>query len=434
MFQYCIQAFFLAVKRSCAKNGFKHFLRACSMFDHCTFRCQVSTKDCNTSICSDCFIIWTDNIFFCKIYIVSFVKFLKPLLTFLIESVVLQLFKVFTQSLACNCHDIQMEMLFDLFHDCRYTACIVETFCRPASCRTNIQKISCISVESVEGVSCDLNAKFMSNCRKMKQTVCTSGDCCMYKDCILKAVHCYNIRRTHIFHLCDSYSLSSCFSCKSQKIRTCGWHQCCTRKCKSQCFCHDLHCRCCSDKRACTTAWAGITFCPVKLLFVNFATFKFSAVHSKLFQSQHFRSCIHSSARYKYRRNINSCKSHQISGYTLITAGEINSCIKWCCICMNFNHVCDHFTAGKTIINSICTLAFSVTDICAVITGTKSAFLSNSLADLFHKNVQMSTSWMAVSVCTLYHNLYFSQVFFLPSCTNTQRIKLRCKFSHFLTF
>ena len=48
--------------------------------------------------------------------------------------------------------------------------------------------------------------------------------------CILKAVHGYDVRRTHIFQLCNSYCLSSCFSCKVKKVRT-GCHN-------SRCHCH----------------------------------------------------------------------------------------------------------------------------------------------------------------------------------------------------
>ena len=221
MLQNCIQTLLFTVERSCTENGFKHFLRACGVLDHSTLRCKVSTKNCDTSICSDCLVIRTDDIFLCKAYIVTFIKFLKPFVTFLIKSVVFQLLKVFSESLSCNCHYIQMEMFLDLLHDRRYTTCIIEALSRPASCRTYIQKVSCISVQSVKGITCDLNTKLMCNRRHVKQTVCTSGDCSMYKDRILKAIHSYNIRRTHIFHLCDPYCLSSCLSCKSKKIRAC---------------------------------------------------------------------------------------------------------------------------------------------------------------------------------------------------------------------
>ena len=171
MFQNSIQTFFFTVKWSCAENRFKHFLRACSVFDHGTFRSKVSTKDCDTSICSDGFVIWTDDVFLRNIYMATFVKLLKPFITFFIESVILQFFQVFSQCLSGNSHDIQVKMLFDLFHDCRYTTCIIEALCRPATCRTYIQKISCISVQLVKCITGDLNAKLMSDCRKMKQAV-----------------------------------------------------------------------------------------------------------------------------------------------------------------------------------------------------------------------------------------------------------------------
>ena len=141
------------------------------MFDHSSLRCKVSTENSDASVGSDRLVIWTDDIFLCKVYIVTFVKFLKPFVAFLIKSVVLQLLKVFSESLSCNCHHIQMEMFFDFLHDRRYTTCIIEALSRPASCRTYIQKISGISVQSVKGISGNLNTKFMCNCRKMKQAV-----------------------------------------------------------------------------------------------------------------------------------------------------------------------------------------------------------------------------------------------------------------------
>ena len=96
MLQNCIQTLLFTVERSCAENGFKHFLRACGVFDHSSLRCKVSTENSDASVGSDCLVIWTDDIFLCKVYIVTFVKFLKPFVAFLIKSVVLQLLKVFS--------------------------------------------------------------------------------------------------------------------------------------------------------------------------------------------------------------------------------------------------------------------------------------------------------------------------------------------------
>ena len=237
-----------------------------------------------------------------------------------------------------------------------------------------------------------------------------------------------------MFHLCQSYRLSSCLSCKRKEIRAGCRHQCCSRKCKAKRLCHDLHRRSSSDEGTCTTARAGIAFRPVKLFFINLAALKFCTVHSELFQCQHFRTCIHGSTRNKHGRNIDSGKSDQISRYTLIAAGEIDTGIKRSCICMNLDHICNHFTAGKTVVDSVCSLALTVTDIGAVIARAKSTFLCNSFPYLFLQDIQMSAARMTVAIRAFHYDLNLSQIFFRPSGSDAQRIQLRRKFSHFLTF
>ena len=59
-------------------------------------------------------------------------------------------------------------MVFDLLHDRRNAACIVEALCRPLSCRADIKKILRAAMESVEGVTCDLDSKLMSDRRKVE--------------------------------------------------------------------------------------------------------------------------------------------------------------------------------------------------------------------------------------------------------------------------
>ena len=101
---------------------------------------------------------------------------------------------------------------------------------------------------------------------------------------------------------------------------------------------------------------------------------------------------------------------------------------------MDFNHIGDHLTTGQTVVDSICSLAFTVADIGTVITCSETAFFCDSFADFFYKDIQMSASRMAVTIGAFNHNLDFSKIFFCPACSNAQRIKLRCKLSHFLTF
>ena len=249
----------------------------------------------------------------------------------------------------------------------------------------------------------------------MQKTVCASRNCRMDQDRVFKAFHCHDIAWAHMFCLRQFYGLSSRFSCIGKKIRTCCRHQRTSRKCQSQCFCHDLHGRCRSDERTCSTARAGIAFRPVQFRLIDLTALIFCAVHSKLFQCQHLRSCIHGSARNYNRRNIHSCQSDEISRHSFITTGKIDSRIKRCGIGMDLDHICDHLTACQTVIDPVCSLAFSVTDICAEIAGSETTGFCHSFSDFFHQYVQMTASRMAVSISTLNHNLRFSKIFFFPS-------------------
>ena len=237
-----------------------------------------------------------------------------------------------------------------------------------------------------------------------------------------------------MFHLCQSYRLSSSLSCKCKEIRAGCRHQCCSRKCKTKRLCHDLHRRSCSDKRTCTAARAGIAFRPVKFFFINLAALKLCTVHSELLQCQHFRTRIHGSTRNKHGRNIDSGKSDQISRHSFVAAGKIDTGIKRSRICMNLDHICNHFTAGQAVIDSVCSLAFAVTYIGAVVACTKSAFLCNSFPYLFLQDIQVAAARMTVTIRAFHYDLNLSQIFFRPSGSNAQRIQLRRKFSHFLTF
>ena len=101
---------------------------------------------------------------------------------------------------------------------------------------------------------------------------------------------------------------------------------------------------------------------------------------------------------------------------------------------MDLDHVCDHFTACQAVVDSVCSLAFTIADIGTVITCTKTTFFCDSFTNFFHKDVQVSASRMAVTISAFHHDLNLSQIFFFPSCSKAQRIKLRCKLSHFLTY
>ena len=91
-----------------------------------------------------------------------------------------------------------MEMLLNLLHDSRNTARIVETLGRPLPGRAHIEKISCVSVQSVKGVTRDFNSKLMCKCRNVKETVGASRYRGMDKNSIFKALIGNYVARLHI--------------------------------------------------------------------------------------------------------------------------------------------------------------------------------------------------------------------------------------------
>ena len=71
------------------EHGLEHLLGAGSMLDHCALWSQIASQYCDASVGSDGFIIGADNILPGHIDAITLIKFLKPLVAPLIESVVL---------------------------------------------------------------------------------------------------------------------------------------------------------------------------------------------------------------------------------------------------------------------------------------------------------------------------------------------------------
>ena len=194
---------------------------------------------------------------------ITAVKVLQTFFAALIKAVLLQLLQIFSQSLSGNRHDIQMQMLLNLFHDRRNAARVIEHFRRPSPRRTHIQKIARASVKPVEGIARDLYAKLMGNGRNMEQAVGASGNGGVYQDCVFKAFLRDNILRAHPLHCGKAHRLLPRLAGKRKKIRAGCRHQRTSRQGKPQGLRHNLHGRRRADKGACAAAGAGVAFCPV---------------------------------------------------------------------------------------------------------------------------------------------------------------------------
>ena len=82
---------------------------------------------------------------------------------------------------------------------------------------------------------------------------------------------------------------------------------------------------------------------------------------------------------------------------------------------MDLDHIGNHLTAGQTVVDSICSLAFTVADIGTVITCSETAFFCDSFADFFYKDIQMSASRMAVTCRAFDDDLRHRKLFRLPA-------------------
>ena len=89
-----VNAFLLAVERSRVQNRAEHLFRAGGVLDDSAFRCQISLEDRDRSVCSDCLVERSDDIFLCDMASVSLIGLVQPALASLVESVLLQLFQI----------------------------------------------------------------------------------------------------------------------------------------------------------------------------------------------------------------------------------------------------------------------------------------------------------------------------------------------------
>ena len=194
-----------------------------------------------------------------------------------------------------------------------------------------------------------------------------------------------------------------------------------------------MHRGCGSNKRAGAAGWAGILFCPVKAFLPDLSALILRTVFSKLLKRQKLRTRIHRAASDKNGRNIDPHQADQITRDSLVTAGNIDSCIKRCGICLDLDHVCDHFPACKRIIDAIRPLTFPIAYIGTEIPGAMSACIPHPLAHLLHKSVQMPGTRVTVAKRAFNQYLRFAQILRRPSRPDPEWIKLRRKGSHFLT-
>ena len=157
------------------------------------------------------------------------------------------------------------------------------------------------------------------------------------------------------------------------------------------------------------------------------------AVHSQLLQCQQIGTGAHGASGDHDAGNIDAGHTHQTARHPFITAGQKDSGVKRRGTGLDFDHVRDHFPAGKTVIDAVGSLTFTIAHIRTKISCAMPSGISDALSGGLNQAVQMAASGMAVSESALNKNLRFGQIFDAPAGTQAQRIHLWGEGAHLLT-
>ena len=433
MVQHGGQAFFLAVEGAGTQNGLVHLFGAGGMLDHGAFGGQVAFEYGNGTVHADGLVIGMDDVLTGDMAAVTLVELSQPAFAALIEAVLFQLGQVFAQRFAGNGHDVQMQVILDLFHDGGHTAGIVEALGRPAAGGTYIQQVTGTAMQAVKGVAGDLDTQFVGDGGQMQQAVGGTGDGSMHQDGVLEAFHGDHAAGAHLFMTGHFHGALPCLAGIGQQVGAGGGHQSAAGQGKAQCFRHDLHGGSGTDEAAGAAAGAGILLGPVQFGLVDFAALKFGAVDAQLFQGEHFGTGIHGAARHHHRGNVHAEQAHQVGRHAFVAAGQIDACVKGSGVGVDFDHVGDDFTAGQAVVDAVRALAFAVADIGAVIPCAMAAGFGNAFANFLHQRAQVATAGMAVTCGALDDDLRLGKILRLPTGADPQRIKLGSQGTHLLT-
>ena len=255
----------------------------------------------------------------------------------------------------------------------------------------------------------------------------------MHENGVLKALSGDDVARTQAL-VSQLHSQFTCTPGIFQQIRAGCRKQRAARQRQPQRLPHDLHCRSRADKAARATAGARIFLSPAQPCFVNFAALILSAVHAQLFKRKQLRASAHCTARHQHARNIDARHAHHIPRKPLIAACDEDASVKGRGIGLNLDHIRYNLAADQAVIDTVCTLAFTVAHIGAIVACAKSARLAYSRTNRIHQLIQVTAAGMAVAKRAFDKDLGLAQVFPLPASSNAKRIHLWRNFSHFLTF
>ncbi len=172
---------------------------------------------------------------------------------------------------------------------------------------------------------------------------------------------------------------------------------------------------------------------PVQLVQADLAALILGGVHAELFQGEEVRPGSHGSSADDDGGNIDAGQADEVAGHALVAGGDEDTGVEGGCICLDLDHIGDHFTAREGKIDTVVALGLAVADIRAEISGAEAACLKDAPAGLLHEQVEMTRTRMAVTEGALDEDLDAVQILRLPAGADAERIHFRGKFAELLT-
>ena len=172
---------------------------------------------------------------------------------------------------------------------------------------------------------------------------------------------------------------------------------------------------------------------PVQLVQADLAALILGGVHAELFQGEEVRPGSHGSSADDDGGNIDAGQADEVAGHALVAGGDEDAGVEGGCICLDLDHIGDHFTAREGIIDTVVALGLAVADIRAEISGAEAAGFKYTAAGFPDEPVQMAGSRMAVAEGALNEDLDPVKIFRLPAGADAERIHFRGKFAELLT-
>ena len=175
---------------------------------------------------------------------------------------------ILTNRLACYCHAICMQKsdIGKFLHYCINTAGFIQIFHIGRTCRCKMAKVRCFLTDLICKGDVKVKANLMSDCRKVKHTVCGTAKRHIHRQGIQDRILCHDIARSDVFSEYLHNRITGML-CKLQSLRVYSRNGAVSAKSHTKCLCQTVHGIRCIHTGA---GSAGRTYIVLKLAHILF--------------------------------------------------------------------------------------------------------------------------------------------------------------------